>query len=137
MAAPFYAISETMTLVAATEQHFTANHVYDTIVVDNSGDPAGAGVIGGVEVYVAFDGGTAAVKGASCESVPYGQVRVFSNALPAPNPHTTSGAAVYNNGYTSSGVNRARLSAGSRSRATTSPTAPTPASSPPPRRSVR
>ena len=105
MAAPFYAVSETVLLVASAEQHFTANHIYDFIVIDNSGDPGGTGLTANnFEVYVCLDGGTATLGGAHCMMVPFGQTRVFSNALPAPNPHIGTGAAVYYNGFTNSGV---------------------------------
>jgi hypothetical protein len=94
MAAPSVAVSESLTLSSNTEQHYTANHYYSTIIVDNSGENAGTG--GPLEVYVCTDGGTATVQGAHCQQVPYGQTRVFSNlqALTdenaAPNDSNTS-----------------------------------------------
>jgi hypothetical protein len=104
MAAPFYDVSQTLTLVGGTEQHISANHIYDYVIVDNTGDAAGGGVTTGTEVYVATDGGTATVGGAHCEVVPYGQIRTFPNNLPNPNPHTAGGTATYYNGFTNSGV---------------------------------
>lgn len=101
MAAPSIAVSETVLLVGGTEQHFSKNVYYHTIVVDNSGDPGGTGTAGASEVYVATDGGTAtAGAGGNCEMVPAGQSRVFSNLQPLPNPNVVSGAAKYYNGAT-------------------------------------
>lgn len=96
MAAPSIAVSQTVTLVANAEQHVTSNHIYATIVVDNSGDAAGT--ITGFEVYVCTDGGTAGVAGAHCEMVPYGQTRVFSNLQPLPNSNVVGSAAKYSAG---------------------------------------
>lgn len=99
MAAPSIAVSETVLLVGSTEQHFSKNVYYRTIVVDNSGDPGGVGTAGAFEVYVATDGGTATVgAGGNCEMVPAGQTRVFSNLQPLPNPNVSGNAAVYSAG---------------------------------------
>lgn len=101
MASPSIAVSETVLLVASTEQHFSKNVYYHTIVVDNSGDSGGTGLTtNNFEVYVCTDGGTATVGGANCEMVPAGQTRTFSNLQPLPNPNVTSGAAKYSNGAT-------------------------------------
>jgi hypothetical protein len=104
MAAPTYAVSQTLTMVAGTEQHISNTHIYDIIAVDNSGDQSGTGLTANnFEVYLCFDGGTATVGGAHCVMVPAGQTRAFSNALPNANPHIGTGAAVYYNGTTNSG----------------------------------
>lgn len=98
MAAPSIAVSQTVTLVTTVAQSVTSNHIYSTIVVDNSGDPGEAGTASSFEVYVCTDGGTATVGGAHCEVVPFGQTRVFSNLQPLPNSNVLSGAAKYYNG---------------------------------------
>lgn len=101
MAAPSYAVSQELTLVANAEQHVTNNHYYDFIVVDNSGSssdttPASTPA----EVWVCFDGGTATVGGAHCQMVESGQTRIFGNVQALPNPNVVAGAAKYANGVT-------------------------------------
>lgn len=106
MASPSIAVSETVLLVASVEQHFTANHIYGVIVVDNSGDSGGTGLTANnFEIYVCTDGGRgsggiATIGASHCEMVPAGQTRVFNNLGPLPNSNVVSGAAAYSNGVT-------------------------------------
>lgn len=93
MAAPTIAVSQTLTLASGVEQHIATNHIYTSIVVDNTGDPGGS-----LEVYVCTDGGTATVGGAHCEMVPYDQLHDFNNLQPLPNANVSGNAAKYSNG---------------------------------------